>query len=236
MKAFDSLAADQRMRQHYDAVWSADDPWSLRDSGYEQRRFARQLDLLCDRHYRSILEIGCGAGAFTRLLSPLAVRVVALDVSVAAIERAQQQNSDLENTSFVAENVMDFDMKQAGPWDLIVLSETIYCLGWLYPLFNVGWLLSQLLEALAPGGRLLLANTYGQDRDYLLRPWLIDTYRDLVSHVGFQLEHEEVFEDVKDGTSFQVLMSRYIRPSSAVPLTNQSTIHLASKDASTDPC
>jgi SAM-dependent methyltransferase len=221
MKPFETAAADQTMRQHYDAVWSADDPWALRDSEYEQQRFARQLDLLCDRHYRSVLEIGCGAGAFTRMLSPLAVRIVALDVSSTAIARAREDNGDLANADFLVENVMDFDVEHRGPWDLVVLSETIYCLGWLYPLFNVGWLLSQLLDAMAPEGRLLLSNTFGQDRDYLLRPWLINTYRDLVCHVGFQLEHEEIFEGVKDETQFRVLMSRYTKPNTSMPSLSQ---------------
>jgi predicted TPR repeat methyltransferase len=220
MKIFERVAADKAMREHYDAVWSADNPWSLKDSEYEQRRFLRQLDLLHDRRYRCALEIGCGAGAFTRMLAPLAERLVAVDVSSEAIERARRDNNNLINTEFVAKNVMDFDVTSGPAWDLVVLSETIYCLGWLYPLFNVGWLLSQLLGAMSPGGRLLLVNTFGEERDYLLRPWLINTYRDLVGHVGFALEHEEVFEDVKDGITFRVLMSRY----AALSASSQATV------------
>ena len=39
-----------------------------------------------------------------------------------------------------------------------------------------------------PGGRLLMANTYGSDRDRTLEPWLIDGYLDLVVRVGYELE------------------------------------------------
>ena len=48
---------------------------------------------------------------------------------------------------------MEYDVKAEGPWDLVVFSETIYCLGWLYPLFDVGWLrLEPLAEATSGAG------------------------------------------------------------------------------------
>jgi hypothetical protein len=55
-------------------------------------------------------------------------------------------------------------------------------------MFDVALLAANLREAMQPGGRLLLANTYGANKDWLLRPWLIDTYRDLFRNVGFALE------------------------------------------------
>ena len=51
---------------------------------------------------------------------------------------------------------MDYDAPVAGPWDLIVMSETIYELGWLYPLFDVGWLAAELFAATRDGGRLMM--------------------------------------------------------------------------------
>jgi hypothetical protein len=80
-------------------------------------------------------------------------------------------------------------------------------LGWLYSFSQIGWLAAQLLEATRGGGRLLLANTYGRDRDWLLRPWLIDTYRDLFLNVGYQRDREELFRGTKDGVAFDVLIT-----------------------------
>jgi len=51
---------------------------------------------------------------------------------------------------------MDFDVQQHGPWDVIVLAETAYYLGWLYTMFDIAWLYRSMYEAVTPGGRLLL--------------------------------------------------------------------------------
>ena len=93
----------------------------------------------------------------------------------------------------------------------VVFSETIYCLGWLYSMFDVALVTANLHGAVRPGGRLLLANTYGAERDWLLRPWLIDTYRDLCRNVGFELVREEIFSGIKDDVEMRVLMSLFSR-------------------------
>jgi hypothetical protein len=110
---------------------------------------------------------------------------------------------------------MEYDVAADGPWDLVVMSETIYCLGWLYPLFDVGWLVSRLLDAQASGGRLLMANTYGHEKDYLLRPWLIDTYRDLFLRVGYEVEREEPLRGAKGDADFEILISLFTKPGPA---------------------
>jgi hypothetical protein len=143
-------------------------------------------------------------------LAHISDRVVALDISEAAIERARVQTAATTNVvDLRIGNIMEFDVVAEGPWDLMVFSETIYCLGWLYSMFDVGFLVSKLFDAMRNDGRLLLANTYGADRDWLLRPWLIDTYRDLFRNVGFQLEREETYCGSKDGVEMRVLMSLF---------------------------
>ena len=210
----DHRLIDQKMREHYEAVWSAGDAWELESSGFEQARYDRQLELLEGERYGRALEIGCGSGCFTPRLARVADEVVALDISSAAIERARARVSACAApgaVQFRVANVMEYDLAAEGPWDLVVLSETIYCLGWLYPFFDLGVFAANILASLRPGGRLLLANTYGAERDWLLRPWLIDTYRDLFRNVGFQLESEDIFRGVKHDEEFQVLMSVFRR-------------------------
>jgi hypothetical protein len=112
---------------------------------------------------------------------------------------------------------MDYDPCLEGPWDLVVLSETIYYLGWLYPFFDVGWLAQRLYAATRGGGRLLLANTQGECEDLLLLPWLIRTYRDLFMNVGFRIEAEEVFCGCKNGVLLEVLISLMVRPPGEAP-------------------
>jgi hypothetical protein len=82
-------------------------------------------------------------------------------------------------------------------------------LGWLYPFFDVAWLAVQLFDATRSGGRLMLANSMDENDDWLLRPWIIRTYRDLFVNVGYTIETEEVYKAAKKGVDFEVLMTLY---------------------------
>lgn len=204
----DRHAADARIRAHYEQVWAAGDAWSFETSAYEQDRLAFLASLIADRRFARAVEIGCGSGCFTQRLRRLADHVVAVDVAAAAIERASARAAaDSEATGtveFLAANAMDHDFQAGGPWDLIVLTETIYSLGWLYSTFDLGMLALHLRDALAANGRLLLANTYGAERDWLMRPFLIDTYHDLFGNVGLRSIREASFQGEKDGETFRV--------------------------------
>jgi hypothetical protein len=92
------------------------------------------------------------------------------------------------------------------------MSETIYLLGWLYPLYKVGWLAAELFAATRNGGRLLMANTYGGEREYLHRPYLIDTFRDLFLNVGYRQEAEEIVRGTKGGFEYEVLVTLFSKP------------------------
>jgi 2-polyprenyl-3-methyl-5-hydroxy-6-metoxy-1,4-benzoquinol methylase len=211
--AIDKETVGRKIAEHYESVWQSGDAWGLESSEFEQRRFDFQIQLLSDRRYGAVLEIGCGSGCLSRRLAEISDRVVPVDISASAIERARVQaaGAGASNIEFRVANVMDFDVAAEGPWDLVVLSETTYSLGWLYSMFDVGFLIARLHDAIRPGGVLLLANTYGETRDWLLRPWLIDTYRDLVRNVGFQLDREEIYSGIKDSVEFEVLMSVFHR-------------------------
>lgn len=203
----DRSAADARIREHYERVWAAGDAWSFETSAFERQRYDFLAGLIADRRYGRAVEIGCGSGCFTGRLRHLADHVLALDVAAAAIERARGQAAatGAGGVEFLVANAMEHDFVVGGPWDLVVLTETIYSLGWLYSLFDLGMFALHLGESMTAGGRLLLSNTYGAERDWLMRPFLIDTYRDLFVNVGFGVETQSVFEGVKDGEPFRVL-------------------------------
>jgi SAM-dependent methyltransferase len=209
-------AADRHrtIRDHYEKVWSQGDAWAFDSSPYEMARFDHLAGVLGDRHYRRGVEIGCGAGAFTLRLRPLVDDLLALDVAEAAITRARDRvaaGGGGGGVRFLAANAMEHDFAADGPLDLVVLAETIYCLGWLYPFFDIGLFAMELAAALTPGGRLLLANTFGAERDWLMRPCLIHTYRDLFLNVGLERERESIFTGTKDGEDFQVLVTLFRR-------------------------
>lgn len=202
----DREGTNEKARGFFDEIWRDGDFWQLETSEFECDKYSRQIKLLGDRHYGRVLEIGCGSGYFSRLLTALADKVVALDVSSLAIARARALSTDAERIDFRVVNAMEFDPVGEGPWDLIVMSETIYYLGWLYSFFDVAWLAVKFLRATHVGGRLLMANTCGGTEDYLLYPPIIKTYRDLMLNVGYRLEVEDLFHGSKDGHELSALI------------------------------
>ena len=207
----DKAELDKRSRAFFDDLWSRGDPWELTSSEFERRRYARLAELLRDRRYGRVLEIGCGAGAFTSMLASMADEVVALDISETAIEQAKRLHPAGAHSGgridFRVANIMDFDMRAGGTWDLVVMTETIYYLGWLYSFFDVGWLVSELFQVTRPRGRVLLANTQGCADDMLMLPWLIRSYRDLFVNVGYTIERDEIFRGRKHDTEIEVMIT-----------------------------
>ena len=207
----DNISPTDQARAFFDELWQKGDHWQLESSAYEQAKYARQLELISKRRYRNALEIGCGSGLFTRSLARVADRVVALDVSRVAIEQARA-SAATGNTDFRVADVMDYKPADDGHFDLIVLSETIYYLGWLYPFFNVAWMAHQLYEATSSGGRLLMTNTVGGVKSYLHLPWLIRTYQDLFQNVGYTIEVEETFTGEKNGVALEATICLLKKP------------------------
>jgi SAM-dependent methyltransferase len=211
-RGFDPAAARGEARRFFDELWSDSDPWDLESSGFEQRRYARQLALLEGRRYQRALEIGCGGGSFTRLLAPLCTELVAIDVSEHAIARARAANDAGTGVEYRVANVMELDLEREGTWDLVVLTETAYYLGWLYPMFDVGWLAHSLHRATRAGGRLLLGNSIWRERgEGLMSPWLIHSYRDLFRNAGYSLDREETMRGTNNTVEFEVLMSLFVK-------------------------
>jgi SAM-dependent methyltransferase len=167
--------------------------------------------MLAGHRYGRVLEIGCGAGYFTRFLSRLADHIVAFDIAPAAIARARALGIEGPTIDFRVGNIMDYTWRDDGPWDLIVFCDTICYLGWLYSFFDVAWLAAELFAATRQGGRLLLANTMDEVEDKLLLPHIIRTYRDLFLNVGYQLDTEEIFHGTKNGVDYDILMSLLIK-------------------------
>src|SRR5262249_48774561 len=157
------------------------------------------------RRYGRTLEIGCGIGTFTRRLALHSDSILAVDVSQTAISRARETVAGPGRVDFMDQNIMQFDVKAQGPWDLIVMNETIYYLGWLYSFFDVSWLALQMFEATRGGGRFLMANTCGGLEDYLLRPWIIATYHDLFVNVGYQVSAAKTFHGSKNGMAIDCM-------------------------------
>jgi predicted TPR repeat methyltransferase len=202
--------AGREIEEFFEKLWQQGDYWNFESSEYERGRYAHLMRQLDGRRYARALEIGCGAGLFTRQLAKVCDRIRAFDVAPAAIDRARNQGADLTGVDFEVANVMDKRWSPGGPWDLIVFNDTIHYLGWKYPFFDVAWLATQLHEATASGGRLMMANVM-YSGDYLLLPQLVYTYRDLFLNVGFRKDIENTYRGTKDGVVFELLVSVFAK-------------------------
>lgn len=85
----------------------------------EEKQVLREL-LQDFRNARTLLEVGCGTGHFTRWFSSLGLKVVGLDVSRAMLAQAQQRQSPLSIQG-------DARALPFGPWsfDVVALITTL---------------------------------------------------------------------------------------------------------------
>ena len=195
-----------------EGLWQRGDIWEFDTSEFERARWARLIEVLAGARYPRALELGCGAGHFTRLLTQLADRIVAFDIAPSAIARAHAAEAGTTSIEYRVGNAMDYGWRDDGPWDLVVMNETICYLGWLYPFFDIAWFASEIHAATRPGGAVLMANSMDEQYDKLLLPYVIRTYRDLFLNVGFDLAREEIFSGTKHDVRFDVLISLFAKP------------------------
>ena len=100
------------------------DPWGFRTRWYETRKRHLTMAALPDPRYPSVFEPGCSIGLLTQLLATRSDRVLALDISAAALRQAAESlpaHVQLRQGSVPAD-------WPAGRFDLVVLSELAYYL------------------------------------------------------------------------------------------------------------
>lgn len=119
-------ASDSTVGQAYfDDIYARhDDPWGFDSRWYEERKRAVLLAALPRRRYRTTFEAGCSTGALTVELAERSDRVLAVDLAVAALDRARRRMPDNENVELRRGTLPD-DWP-AGEFDLVVLSEVAY--------------------------------------------------------------------------------------------------------------
>lgn len=113
---------------HYlDQVYERrDDPWRVATRWYEERKRALTLASLPSRRYARALEVGCSIGVLTAELAERCDRLLAVDLSTEAVERARTR---LRGLPGVAVSQLDVRTSMpSGPFDLVVLSEVGYYL------------------------------------------------------------------------------------------------------------
>jgi len=140
-------------REYFENVYAMDDdPWNFRESKYEREKYEQTLAILPRASYFQGLEIGCSIGVQTAMLAERCTRLLAIDVSQLAIDRARAHCRHLPNVEFARHAVPE--SFPAGRYDLTVLSEVGYYLS----LLDLGLVADEIAKHTRPLGHLLLVH------------------------------------------------------------------------------
>ena len=135
-------------------AWRKDDPWAFDTSPWEAGPSRPPARPARGSTLSRALELGCGAGHFTRAAAaPRGCRVGSRHLARPRSRRrgACSRSSTAARAELRVANVMDADLRTEAPFDLVVLSgDRGYYLGWLYPFFRVAWLARDLYEVTSP--------------------------------------------------------------------------------------
>ena len=141
--------SQENVRADFDRIASLSDCRSDHDP-YERFLFA-QIPLRCDK----ALEVGCGTGAFSRLLAERAQNVLAVDLSPVMLQLAMARSNGYANITFLMADITETDLP-AEHFDCIVSIATLHHM----PLAAT---LEKLKNALTPKGILLIHDLFESD-------------------------------------------------------------------------
>jgi 2-polyprenyl-3-methyl-5-hydroxy-6-metoxy-1,4-benzoquinol methylase len=122
------------------------------ESWDHNKHYHRFLLQQVPQHCRNALEIGCGKGAFARLLAQKVDHVLALDLSPQMISLARERSGQCTNIDFQMADVLSLEFAP-GQFDCIVSIATLHHL----PMEDI---LTRLKAALAPNGTLIVLDLY----------------------------------------------------------------------------
>ncbi|NYH20282.1 class I SAM-dependent methyltransferase [Paraburkholderia bryophila] len=106
----------------------SDDPWHLREGWYESRKRSLTLALLPRPRYRNAFEPGCANGELTFELAKRCDALLAADLHERAVQLAGERLAGASQVRIERRTVPRDWPVEAGPFDLIVISEFAYYL------------------------------------------------------------------------------------------------------------
>ncbi|ANB72509.1 methyltransferase [Paraburkholderia phytofirmans OLGA172] len=137
---------------YFDELYkSGDDPWHLREGWYERRKRSLTLALLPRPRYRNAFEPGCANGELTAELATRCDALLAADLHETAVRLARERVAGMPQVRVDQRTVPHEWPTDAGPFDLIVISEFAYYLD----AADLETLAARIAASLTPDGTLL---------------------------------------------------------------------------------
>lgn len=136
----------------------SDDPWDFETSLYEQKKLAKVLECIPTRPVSFALELGCAIGVSTLALAQYCKRIVSVDASETALEKAKKRCEELGHVTFIKAFLpQDYPVSAASGCDLVVISEVLYFLS----VRDIQRLAGMVTQSLTPTGSILIVNWTG---------------------------------------------------------------------------
>ena len=128
----------------------------------EERVEAALLQLIGEKPFRGLLDLGTGTGRMLELLAPRAVRAVGVDQSAAmlALARDRIDRAGLRNVQLRQGDVYAPPVERNG-YDLIVIHQVLHFLD------DPARALNEAARALAPSGRLVVVDFDAHQEEFL---------------------------------------------------------------------
>ncbi len=176
---------------------------------YERRRlYLAALERLLAEplHGRSVLDYGCGPAEWGVLMATEGARATLLDLSPAAIElglRRARANGVADRVRGFARDASDLSCFADGEFDLVFANAA------LHHTLKYPHSLEELVRVLRPGGKLIMAETYGNNP-------LLNAVRRLRARM--QGEKEEQGEEIILGDEHIDLLRRHFKDVEVTPI------------------
>lgn len=169
-KSDSSLAQMQKnsnLEESFNALYrNSADPWACSDTKYRYQllKYSKLIALLPKREYRRALDVGCGLGMMSRLLSPHIGQGLGIELSQAAVENAAKLSHSFPNLRYKQGDITKLNETAEGKYDLIVLADVLY---YLSPLndSSIKAIIQMVEDLLEPSGIVLIANHFFFDLD-----------------------------------------------------------------------
>ncbi|NLY85417.1 MAG: class I SAM-dependent methyltransferase [Tissierellia bacterium] len=130
------------VKSDFNEIAELDEPkWNHNNCYY------KELIKLIPDNVGTCLDIGCGKGELSYMLSKKSKRVIAVDIAYKMIEKARVLNLS-ENIEYVCDNILNMDFED-NSLDVIITSATAHHLPY-------EWLLSFAKDKLKRGGKLII--------------------------------------------------------------------------------